>query len=277
MPDHNITWSVFTKPWRELALPALGALVREMGYQAIELPVRPGYQVLPENVERDLPTAARILAEEGVAIASVAGPADASPYTAPTIAACAEAGVPVLRVMAQVAPGRPYQEEEARIRREYDALLPILEEHGVTLGVQNHVGHFVGNALALDRLLARYPLGGRGAPVAAVWDAAHEALCGVHPEHALDVIWPRLCLVNLKNAFWQRTNGPEAERAAWRCCWTSGRHGLADWRRVLAELVRRGYQGVVCITAEYDDHGAVERLAREDLAYARALLEEVQA
>lgn len=276
MPNHDITWSVFTKPWRDLALPKLGALVREMGYQAVELPVRPGYQVLPENVARDLPPAARILAEEGVAIASVAGPADEV-----TIAACAEAGVPVLRVMAQVAPGRPYQKEEARLRHEYDALLPLLEQHGVTLGVQNHLGDFIGNAVALDRLLAPYPPGGPGAPIAAVWDAAHEALCGVHPEHALDIIWPRLCLVNLKNAFWQRTNGPEAEQAAWRSYWTSGRHGLADWRRVLAELVRRRYQGVVCITAEYSDHdavaGGVKQLARNDLAYARTLLQEVQA
>lgn len=276
MTATNITWSVFTKPWRELSLPALGALVCDMGYQAVELPVRPGYQVLPENVERDLAPAARILAGEGVAIASVAGPADAA-----TVSACAEAGVPVLRVMANVTPGRPYTEEEARLCREYDVLLPILEEHGVTLGVQNHVGDFVGNALALERLLAPYPRGGLGVPIAAVWDAAHEALCGVHPEHALDIIWPRLCMVNLKNAFWQRTNGPEADQAAWRCYWTSGRHGLADWRRVLVELARRHYQGVVCLTAEYSDHGAVaggvEQLAREDLAYARALLEEAKA
>jgi len=267
MAAAEITWSVFTKPWRGLSVPALGALVRDMGYGAIELPVRPGYQVLPENVERDLPPAARILAEQGVTIASVAGPADAA-----TIAACAQAGVPVLRVMANVTPGQPYAQEEARIRREYDALFPVLEEHGVTLGVQNHVDHFVGNALALDRLLAPYPCAGHAAPIAAVWDAAHEALCGIQPEHALDIIWPRLCMVNLKNAFWQRANGPEAPQARWRAYWTSGRHGLASWPRVMAELARLGYKGVICITAEYDDHDAVERLAREDRAYAKSCL-----
>lgn len=276
MATAKITWSVFAKPWRQLPLHDLGTLVRDIGYQAIELPVRPGYRVPPENVGRDLPVAARILAKEGVTIASVAGPADPA-----TIAACAAADVPILRVMANVAPNRSYTDEITRIRRDYDALLPILEEHGVTLGVQNHVGDFVGNALALDQLLAPYPRAGHGAPIAAVWDAAHEALCGVHPEHALDIIWPRLCMVNLKNAFWQRTNGPEAKEASWRSYWTSGRHGLASWRRVISELDRRAYQGVVCITAEYTQHGAkeggVERLARQDLAYAQALLEEVRA
>jgi hypothetical protein len=78
-------------------------------------------------------------------------------------------------------------------------------------------------------------------------------------------------MVNLKNAIWQRTNGPEAEYAEWKHYWTSGRHGLAVWPRVAAELNRRGYRGVVCITAEYSDAAAVDRLASEDLDFARSL------
>ena len=47
--------------------------------------------------------------------------------------------------------------------------------------------------------------------IAIVWDAAHEALNGGLPDLALDVVWPHLCMVNLKNAYWRRVNGPEAE------------------------------------------------------------------
>lgn len=36
------TWSVFTKPWREPQVGALGELVAGMGFDAVELPVRPG-------------------------------------------------------------------------------------------------------------------------------------------------------------------------------------------------------------------------------------------
>jgi len=87
----------------------------------------------------------------------------------------------------------------------------------------------------------------------------------------LEVVWPHLCMVNLKNAFWQRTTGPEAEVATWRHYWTSGRQGLASWPRVIAELRRRGYSGTVCLPAEYTDEEAVDRLIVEDLAFAQGL------
>ena len=259
MSGHQVTYTVFTKPWK-LPLEALGEHVARLGFDGVELPVRPGFQVEPERVVSDLPRASRALASQGVRIVSVAGPTDE-----PTIATCAELGIPYIRVMARVDAG--YLDTEARLRREYDELLPLLARYGVTLGVQNHVGRYVGNALGLDRLLA----GLDPRRVAAVWDAAHEALAGGEPEHALDVIWPRLGMVNLKNGFWRRTSGPEAAIAEWKPYWTSGRQGLASWPRVVAELRRRAYGGVVCLTAEYSDESAVDRLIAEDLAFARSL------
>ncbi|MCJ7737763.1 MAG: sugar phosphate isomerase/epimerase [Anaerolineae bacterium] len=260
----GITYSVFTKPWKTLSIGQLGELVSSLGFDGIELPVRPGFQVEPENVIRDLPGAAKQLACSGVTICSVAGPADEN-----TIIACAEAGVPVIRAMARINPTGGYVAEEARYRKEYDALVPLLDTYGVTLGVQNHCDWFVPNALGLRALLRGYD----PKHVAAVWDAAHEALNGSLPEMAIDVIWPHLGMVNLKNAVWMRTNGPEAESAEWKHYWTSGQHGLASWSCVIQELRRRSYRGVVCLTAEYSDESAVERLISEDIALARALFD----
>jgi sugar phosphate isomerase/epimerase len=258
----GIQYSVFTKPWQNLTVPALGELVRKLGFDGIEFPVRPGYQVEPENILRDLPPATRQLADAGVQIYSVAGPTDKA-----TIVACGEAGVPVIRTMARIAPDESYTKAEERCRREYDALLPLLEKHGVTIGVQNHCGRFVNNAVGLRALLAGYD----PQYIAAVWDAAHEALNGGAPDLALDAIEPHLCMVNLKNALWNRTNGPEAEYAEWRNYWTSGRHGLCVWPRVIEELKTRAYEGIVCLTAEYSDKEAVERLIAEDIAFAKSL------
>ena len=254
--------SVFTKPWKTMSLSQLGEFVHGLGFDGIEFPVRPGYQVEPENVAA-LPAAAKRLAATGVEILSVAGPMDEA-----TIAACGEAGVPVIRIMARVNSDETYLEAEERYQREFDALLPLLERHGVTVGVQNHCGRFVASAVGLRRLVEQYD----PKLVAGVWDAAHEALNGSEPDLALDAIWSHLCMVNLKNAIWQRTNGPEAEHAQWKPYWTSGRHGLASWPKVADELKRRGYEGVVCLTAEYSDEESVERLIAEDVAFARSLL-----
>jgi sugar phosphate isomerase/epimerase len=267
MSENRITFTVFTKPWK-FDIPALARHVAGLGFDGIELPVRPGYPVDPENVGEALPRAARTLAAQGVAIVSIAGPTDER-----TIAACGTAGVPVIRICVSIRRDETYDQGEARLRREFDAIVPYLDRHGVTLGIQNHCGRDVCNAMGLHRLLAGYD----PKHVAAVWDAAHNALQGEEPELALDIVWPLLCMVNLKNAFWQRTNGPEAEAATWRPSWTIGRHGLASWPRVAAALKTRGYVGPVCLTAEYDDHDAVDRLIAEDLAFARALLAEKDA
>lgn len=165
---NKISYSVFTKPWRTVSLAQLGEFVSGLGFDGVEFPVRPGYQVEPENV-KDLPRAAKVLGEFGVKILSVAGPTDEA-----TIAACAEAGVPVIRVMAGINKGESYLEAESRYRRTYDGLVPLLERYGVQLGVQNHFGRFVANAIGLRRLVEPYD----PRTIGIVWDAAHEALNG---------------------------------------------------------------------------------------------------
>ena len=260
----SVTFTVFTKPWKA-SLPELAQHIAGLGFDGVELPVRPGYPVHPDNVTEELPRAARLLGEHGLRIASIAGPADER-----TISACAAAEVSVIRICVGIGPDETYFEGETRLQRRFDALVPALDRYGVTLGIQNHCGRDVCNAMGLRSLVGRYD----PKHVAAVWDAAHNALQGEEPELALDIVGAHLCMVNLKNAFWRRGNGPEAEVAAWRPYWTSGRHGLASWPRVATALKKRAYSGVICLTAEYSDEEAVDRLAAEDLAFARSLFTE---
>ena len=259
MKQGQIAFSVFTKPWK-MPLELLGPFVAGLGFEGIELPVRDGYPVEPWNVAQ-LPKAVKQLAGYGVKVFSIAGPTDEK-----TIAACAEAGVPIIRIMVGIGQ-EGYMASVARTRREFDQLLPLLQKYQVKLGVQNHSGAFVVNAMGLRHLLEGFD------PhlIAGVWDAAHNALEGEEPELGLDIIWPHLCMVNLKNAIWVRKNVPEKDYTEWEPYWTSARLGLACWPRVAAELKRRSYQGVICLTAEYSDQAAVNRSIVEDLAFARSL------
>jgi len=261
MSQSTVVFSVFTKPWKT-PIPELARLVAGLGFDGIELPVRPGYQVLPENAGRDLPRAVRQFGDFGVKVTSIAGPTDEA-----AIAACAEAGVPIIRICVGMG-DQDYLAGEARLQKEFDAKVPLLDRYGVTLGIQNHHGrNDVCNAMGLRHLLEKYD----PKHIAAVWDAGHNGLCGEDPEPAIDIVWSHLCMVNLKNAFWRRTTGPEAEWVQWRPHWTSGRQGLSPWPRVAAELKRRNYRGVVCLTAEYDDEHSVNRLIADDIAFAKSL------
>jgi len=261
MNRSGVEFSVFTKPWK-MALPELGSYVKGLGFDAIELPVRPGYPVEPDTCVVRLAAAVKALSEEGIRIASIAGPTDAA-----TIAACGEAGIEVIRICPRLNEGEEYMAYEDRVRREFDGLVPHLAEAGVKLGIQNHCGRWVCNGMGLHHLIESYD----PQHVSAVLDFAHCALAGEQPEMALDMVWPHLCMVNLKNAFWRRATGPEAEVAEWKTYWTSGRQGLASWPKAIHELRTRNYEGVVCLTAEYSDHANVDRLIKADIAFARQL------
>lgn len=249
---------VFTKPWKN-DLPAVAAKVKALGFDGVELPVRPGYPVHPENVSAELPKAARLFKDHGLTIESVAGPTDAA-----TIAACAQSGIGVIRTMLSLPKNETYSAAEARFQRELDALVPLLDRHKVTVGVQNHSGRYVPvHAMGLARLVSRF----NPRHVAGVWDAAHNALEGEEPEMALDLIYgPHLRIVNLKNGVKQR-----GADGVWRTQWVGARDGVASWPRVVGELKRRRWDGVVCLTNEYSDEKAVDRLIAEDIAYARSL------
>ncbi len=256
----SVAFTVFSKPWRGPLAEVAGRLAA-MGFEGVELPVRPGFQVEPDDVATALPEAAKVLADAGLRIGSVAGPTDE-----PTIAACAAVGVPIIRICCPIPAGRDYLAAEADIQRRLDGLVGLLERHGVAIGVQNHCHRNVYTAMDLRQLVAKYD------PrwVCAVLDFGHLGLTGQPPDLACDIVWSHVRLVNFKNACWRR-DGPGG---AWRCRWVGGREGMADWPAAVAELKRRGYAGDVCLTAEYSDPGAAERLAAEDLVYLKSLFEE---
>jgi sugar phosphate isomerase/epimerase len=254
-------FAVFTKPWPVEPIPELAKLVAGLGFDGAEIPVRPGFQVTPGNAGKTLAELVSVFGDYGLKVVSIA-----SSLEEPIFAACAEAGVPMIRIMGQIERGAYLQSEEA-LRTELRGVIPLCERYGVRIGVQEHYGDNVSDAFALRSLLQ----GLDDRWITAIWDAAHDALAGIDPETGLDVVWDRLAMVNLKNAYYERTNGPEAEAAQWHRHFTSGSQGLASWPRIAAELRRREYSGPVCLTAEYEEPADVARLCRQDLHYAREL------
>ncbi len=259
--SQEIRYTVFTKPWREMSTSELAQHVAELGFSGVEFPVRPEFQVEPDSVEEGLPEAARILADHGVAIESVAGPTDEA-----TIAACGEVGVPIIRICPGIEEDG-YRATFDRLRSEFETLQPILEEHGVAIGVQNHCNNFISSAHAIMDLVGDYSPD----QFCAVWDPAHNALSGEMPEQAIDIFWSHLRMVNFKNPVWLRQNGPEAERAEWLRYWTSGRQGIASWPKVVGLLQETEWEGPVTLCAEYTDRESVDRLIADDIAYAKEL------
>lgn len=250
------TWTMFTKPWPGLSIPELAQLAARVGVGGIELPVRPGFQVEPHAAGRDLPAAARIFADHGLVIADVASSAEE-----PILAACAEAGIPLVRIMLPIRNGDFLATADAS-RRLLDSVVPLCERYQVAIGIQPHHDHFVSTGVDLWNLVRDYP-----PLIGAAWDAGHEGLAGQPVQHSLSILWDRLHMVNMKNALYRQVGESPAR---WEEYWTTADAGLCDWEATLNHLIAHGYSGSLCLCAEYD-HGDVEELVRSDFAYGRKL------
>lgn len=261
----SIPFALFVKPWKNLSLAELGPHVRRLGFEWIELPVRPGFPCEPEHIEKQLPRAVQILGDAGVSILNITASLPLSDER--LYAACAEAGIRMNRVMFP-RHDMNYWAAEKAARQQLDTALPFCEQYGIQIGVQNHNGSFVPvNEMGLYHLVKDYD----PQYVGAIWDPAHNALEGMAPEPALDVVESHLCVVNLKNAYWRRISPPEATLAEWQIWFTSGRQGRASWQRVADKLRTMHYTEPICFSAEYTAEHEVNRLIVEDLAFARTL------
>ncbi|MCL2320092.1 MAG: sugar phosphate isomerase/epimerase [Treponema sp.] len=258
-------FSVFTKPWKKESLDELGDLVRSMGFDAVEYPLRDGFQVQPAEGTQGIVKLAKTLEKHGVKVASLAAGID----NETAFAGCGEAGIPIIRICQSFNRDLGFHENMDALRRKYDGVLPFCRKYGVTLGVQMHHGSADitcswDSYLLLKDYDPKY--------VAAVWDAGHSGLAGESPRYGLDCLWDHLCMVNFKAAYWFRKN-PEAlaNDAQWGVHWVSGRNGMSSWKEAVDYLKKRGYKGTVCLPAEYSDEPNVEKYAREDLKYIKGL------
>ncbi|MDR1734405.1 MAG: sugar phosphate isomerase/epimerase [Oscillospiraceae bacterium] len=272
-----IQYSVFTKPWKKQTLEELGELVAGFGFDAVEYPLRGGYQVQPEEGAAGIKRLVSTLKASGVGVASIAcgidvavedGKGKVVGASEDLFAACGENGIPIIRICQSLDSSKGFWDNYTSLRQKYDAIAVMAQKHGVTLGVQMHYGqNDIANSYDTYIFLKDYD----PKCIAAVWDAGHSGLAGENPRLVLDLLWNQLCMVNFKNAYWYRSNMPDAERASWGVRWTTGPHGMCRWKTAVDYLKERGYQGTICLPAEYTDEPSVDRLTKFDIGYIKGL------
>lgn len=264
--------TVFTKPWDNLKIGPLAQLVAEMGFDGIELPVRTGFQVEPQSIAESLGKAVDVFQAKGLQVYSVAGELD--PVTA---RACAQAGVPVLRTMLKLEPGKTYFENVDAFREQCRLVGESLKGSRTTIGLQNHCDQFVTSSIGILHAIDPLP----GDQVSAVLDLGHTGLEGEGESIAIDIAWSRLSMINLKNAIRLPDGKDSGGAIKWNRTWVSGRKGFTSWRKAIAELAKRKYSLPICLTAEYKDESlqpltgdAVIPFLKDDLAFLKSLIQE---
>jgi sugar phosphate isomerase/epimerase len=266
---------LFSKHLGELSVAEAGEVIAELGFEGVDLTVRPGGHVLPENAGRELGGAIRILTNMGLAVPMITtGITSADePHATEIFEAAAEAGVSNLKL------GYWRYEGFGTIRaaidsaaRDLDGIEALAQRTGVCAVIHNHSGDFL-SALApvVWQLIAdRNP-----AAVGAYADPGHLMVEGGLGgwRMALDLLGDRIAVCAFKDYLWETQVGeddkPRLVRAA-----KPLREGMVPWAEVVGYLRQAGFDGWISLHREYGVQTveAVRRDVPGDLAYLRGVL-----
>src|ERR1700682_5058068 len=92
----------FTKTLQDLDVKGVAAFCQEVGVDGVDLTVRPGYPVSPDNAAAALPEAVKILSDNGLTLGLVSAQTDLNDPDGKTARAifdaCAKAEVPAVKI-----------------------------------------------------------------------------------------------------------------------------------------------------------------------------------
>lgn len=262
--ENKRQYSVFTKPWKTQSISTLAEIVSAFGANAIEYPLREGYQVDLSSPKDGLVSLCKELKKHDIAVTSVAADPSEEHFEA-----CQAAGVPLIRIMKNFSIENGFWSGMDTAKKEIEKLLPLCEQYGVQIGIQHHYGTGIFNSMEMYWLVKDFD----PQYVGAIWDAAHSALSGEDPRQGLDIVWDHLCLVNFKTAYYRMNSGPEAIPAVFEPYFTTAHYGNTSWETIVSYLAKRRYQGVFCMPAEYTNIGKTEELFKQDITYLQSLIQ----
>ena len=251
---------VFTKAFGAVGATELADALAGLGADGADLVVRDGQVVTPAE-PRGIGAVARALERNGLRLEVVTTDLIDGDATAERIvAACAEAGVPLVRAgFFRYDPARGYGPCLESASRGLARLARVTADHGVRLAVQLHHGTIHPSAAHTRRLIGDLDA------VAFYADPGNQAKEGSEDWRlGLDIMGDRLACMGVKNAAWRR--GPNG----WACDWVPLADGVVAWPEIIAGLRERGYPGPLSLHIHYPTPDLLAAL-RADLAQLRGL------
>jgi len=275
-------FTMFSKSLQSMSVLEAGKTVRSLGFDGIELTVRPKGHVLPENVRDELPRAVDQLRDTGLAVASIVTEVHSADDAVAhdVCATAARVGVRLLRTSApRYQPFGAIRDQIAAARQEAADLEKLGREHGVMLCIQTHSGEMLSaQAGILDQILEgtdpRY--------VGVGLSPGHLVVEGgaMGWVQSIDLFQDRIGIVDAKSYGWFHEPDAATGETVWVHKKVPLERGSVRWRQVFVLLRQLGWdhdgQAVVSLGSEYES-GAWRNLSvpelidqsRDDLAYIR--------
>jgi sugar phosphate isomerase/epimerase len=254
----------FTKPLPEMDWRRLSRSVKQLGFDGLDLTVRKGGHVLPERAAEDLPRAAAAAREEGLDVPMITTALTSAddPTARPILSTAGQLGIPYFKAGYYLYEHKDVREELARAGREFRRLVELATGCGVQAGFHNH-SEYIGAAL-WDAATFIEPLDPKWAGY--YFDARHAVAEGGAGawKTAVHLVKSRLKMVAVKDFSWVKT------ARGWEDANCPLGEGMVDWKPVLGELLRAGFQGPISLHMEYDVPGATTEERERNILSATA-------
>jgi sugar phosphate isomerase/epimerase len=242
----------------------LGRTLKAMGFEGVDLTVRPGGHVNPTRVASELPVFVDAIRHEGLSVPMITTEllSDSDPVAQPTLETAARLKIPFYK------PGYyrykfvdPRKEREDA-GRQLRGLADLSRRHGMRLGYHNHAGYIGGPVWDFASFIE--PLD--AATVGYYFDVRHAVVEGGDGgwRTAFDLAAPRLSMIALKDFFWEKSDGSWQQR---NCPMGEG---MVDWKRFFGMLAKARFHGPVSLHVEYEVTGTTPAAEQENMVAAAA-------
>jgi L-ribulose-5-phosphate 3-epimerase len=258
---------IFSKHLPKLDWAQVGAKAKDLGFEGVDLTVRPKGHVLPENVATDLPKAVDAIRKAGMSVPMITTDLKSAddPAARPTFEAMKKAGITLYKPgYIRYEKDKPVLEIAAKGTKDYRGLIALGQEYGAVAGLHNHSNDDFGEAV-WDYKAVLDPI---PASVAGYYfDPAHAAVEGAYYGWRVSlglVTEPpgRLKMVAIKDFQWVQKNG------RWQPEWCPLGKGVVDWPVVMKAIAASGFSGPMTLHSEYPGGEEYDAIAR-DLAFLK--------
>jgi L-ribulose-5-phosphate 3-epimerase len=243
--------SVFSKTLHWLDYNGMAAATKEMGFDGVDLTVRPNGHVSPENVKVDLPKAVAAVRAQGIEVYSIvtAITDTTEKYTEDILSTARDLGIGFYRLnWFNYDPIISMEENLSRMKGRIERLAKMNEKYKIHGGYQNHAGASFGASvwdlwLILKDFDPRY--------IGCQFDVRHATVEGAKSwVNDFKVIYPYVKSYNIKDFQWAKKEG------GWMPENTPLGQGMVDFKTFFELVKKYNVSGPISIHYEYDLGGA---------------------